>query len=95
MPSQRRARANPIPPRRFRITARNALSIASSVRVYPISTNEQKVVTSQKTRNQPRLFAKTIPNMAERKAKRMKKNIRRRSGISAWSAWNVRMYGTA
>ena len=65
-------------------SARKALLVASSVWEYPIRTNEQNVVISQKKRIQTRLLEKTSPNMAERKTKSMKKNILRRSTISGW-----------
>ena len=54
------------PPIEFINKAINELLIASLVCVYPISRNEQSVVTSQKKYIQIKSFDKTIPNIPEK-----------------------------
>ena len=62
---QTMASANARPPARFMTSARRALRRASSVRVYPISRNEQRVVISQNRNSQVEVVGE---NQAEHRA---------------------------
>ena len=68
---------------RFRISWRNELLTASSVRVNPMRAKEHSVVISQKKNIHTRLFDRTTPYMALRKTNSRKKNQRLRSFSSA------------
>ena len=71
----------------FMFRARNAYPMVSGVRVYPISRNEQRVVTSQKTCSSGRSFVVTSPNIADRKTNRRKKKDVRRPLIRGYERW--------
>ena len=73
------AARNAMPPIRFRISWRNELLTASSVRVNPMRAKEHSVVISQKKNIHTRLFDRTTPYMALRKTNSRKKNQRLRS----------------